>query len=283
MNLRSVALSANRLLFVSILAGCGDYSQPKEPATGGGGGQAPTGGGSGSGGTGPAGSGGTSGQAGGGAGGTAGQAGGGAGGGGAGGSGAGGGAGGCTAVAACGGNVVGTWTAAACPLTVTGTVDVSGLGLALDCMSGPVTGMLQVSGTITLNADGTFMDGTTTMGMATFELPAPCLELSGTRTTCDMIDGPIQSVGFRELTCLNNAATMGCSCTGVVNQNGGLGMVSINADMTGTYTIAANTLTTDSFGHRVPYEYCVAGNTLTMSLEAVSKTGEAMGPIVLQK
>jgi hypothetical protein len=237
-----------------VLPACGSYDQP-DTATGGasGTGGTATGGASGTGGTATGGTGGSGGQV------------------------------SCTDVAACGGDVVGTWTVAACPLTVTGTADLTGLGLDPDCMSGPVTGSLQVSGTFTAVAGGTYMDNTSTTGETQFDLISECLELSGTRTTCDEIDGPLISLGFTALVCIDNAMTGGCSCTGTINQTGGLAFVSFDAATSGTYTTAGNTLVTTAFSNDTEYPYCVAANTLTMTLQSVARVGTVMGPIVLQK
>ncbi len=293
MSRRFVAPSAHTFVFFWLLAGCGDYSQPKDTGTGGSAGTAPTGGSSGtsqsgSGGTSPQGgsaTGGTGAQAGGGAGGTSGQAGGGAAGSGSGG-GAGGSAGGgsCADVAACGGDLVGAWTVGSCPLAVTGTVDLSGLGLNNDCMSTPITsGSMQLTGTLTFVAGGTYMDGTTTAGEVAFDLAPPCLVLSGTRTTCEMIASPIRSVGFTTLTCTDNTTTMGCTCEGTFQQMGGLGFVSYDAAQSGTFTVTDNKVAISSFSMPAEYSFCVGGNTLTMNMESVAKTGTVDGPIVLTK
>jgi hypothetical protein len=266
-----VALGATPLVFTFLVSGCGDYSQPKDTPTGGSGGTAPTGGSGGTaqsgsggtGGTGQSGSGGTAGtgQAGSGAGGASGQAGGGAGGAAAGGSG--GGQASCDDVAPCGGDAIGTWTVASCMLDLTGNVDLTGLGLANDCMSTPLSsGSLAVSGTLTIVAGGTFMDAT---------------------TTCAMIANPIKSVGFTTLTCVDNTTTMGCTCSGTIQQTGGMAFVSFDPAMSGTFTSAGNNLTMTAFGQNVEYSYCVAGNTLTMTPVTVNKTGTVEGPIVLTK
>jgi hypothetical protein len=294
---RFVAHSACTLILAWLVAGCGDYSQPKE-ATGGSSGSAPTGGASGTSQSGTGGAsgsgqgggatGGTGAQAGSGAsgtGGASGQAGGGTGGGGAGASGGSGGVqASCDDVAPCGGELAGTWSVASCSLSLTGNVDLTGLGLNNACMSTPITsGSMTVSGTLTFVAGGTFMDNTTTTGEAEFELAPPCLELSGTRTTCEMIARPISSVGFTMLTCVDNATTMGCTCSATMMQSGGLAFISFDPAMSGTYTTANNTVTTSAFGMNVDYSYCVAGSTLTMTPTTVNKTGTVEGPIVLTK
>src|SRR4029077_16626632 len=90
--------------------------------------------------------------------------------GGMGGSGAGGTGGGgtsCTDVTPCGGSVVGTWmiSPSSC-VALAG--DLDGMYLSLGCSKIPVTGALTTSGTFTANADGTYIDDTTTTGSANF-------------------------------------------------------------------------------------------------------------------
>ena len=71
----------------------------------------------------------------------------------------------CPDVAACGGSVVGTWavSSSSC-LALAGEID--GWYLSLGCPKVPVTGTLNVTGTFTANADGTYIDNTTTTGSA---------------------------------------------------------------------------------------------------------------------
>ena len=149
---------------------------------------------------------------------------------------------------------------------------------------GPITtGSLQITGSLTFNADMTFTDTTTMTGEVTFELGANCLEISGTETTCEEIDGPLLSIGFRTLTCMNNTTTMGCTCVGTIQQDNGLGYTSFDAGPSGTHMTMANEVALKWFGDPVDYSYCVAGSTLTMTMESIPKTGTVDGPIVFQK
>jgi hypothetical protein len=284
---RFVAVSANMMVVAWLLAGCGSYDDGAN-GTGGASGSTPTGGQSGTatGGTGGAGTSGSSG--------TGAQAGsggsgaptGGAGGAGTGGGGSGGGGGGpidCTDVAPCGGDVIGTWTAASCELTVSGMADIGLAGLG--CTMAPVTGSLSVSGTWTASADGMYMDNTTTTGQVVHELAAPCLDVSGFEATCDRI--VLDSIGLPSpeppaQQCVDNAATEGCTCTTTINQQGGLAQISRNASASGTYTTSANELVTTADGVDTEYSYCVAGNTLAVTLGMVS-AAPTMDPIVFQK
>jgi hypothetical protein len=297
-----LALGASAVLLGFMSSGCGDYAQPKGTGGTGQGGTSGTSGstqggsatgGSSTGGTSTGGTsmggtsmGGTSmgGMAG------SGQAGGGMAGSGPSGSGgmaaeggSGGGGASCDAVEPCGGDVTGTWTVSACMQMMGGVVNTEGIGLQLSCMSGPVTGTMQVSGTFTFGADGMIMDNTTTVVEESFDLNPDCLVLSGTETTCPVIDGPLASVGFNMLTCADDTETGGCSCEGSRNQMGTVAFPTITAETTGTYTVEGNVLTTSAFGTNTAYNYCVDGNTLTLIPVMPSKIGTVVDPVVLTK
>jgi len=181
----------------------------------------------------------------------------------------------CTNVTACGGNVVGTWNVASSCLKVSGKLDVSAFGLDPNCMA-TVSGSLQVTGSWTAKADGTYTDNTTTSGTEQIEMSAVCLNLSGTTTTCDRISAPFSALGYSSVTC-TQAATGGCTCTGTVQQTGGLGIPSPDPQTSGNYTTANNTLTNDGAAN---FPYCVAGGTLTLTPQPMSPT--TTGTVVLQ-
>jgi hypothetical protein len=311
---RFVALTASATALTSLLvAGCGSYENgPKAGAgtggtmmpsagtggTTGGSGGAATGGTAGTmGGSNGAGVGGTGGSAGAaGSGGSA-QAGGGAGGaptGGASGSGgadagSGGAAGGggaavaCEEAAACGGDVVGTWSAAGCEMTVSGMADLTGAGIG--CAAAPVEGSLKVTGTLTITADGMFMDNTLLAGELVLDLAPACLMISGTMGAgCDRLD--LVSSGLHNIVCVGSSEE-GCVCTVPVEQSGGLGAISVGASLnesgSGTYTAADNKLVLTASGKATEYPYCVAGSTMTVARGTPNTLGMVAGPIVLQK
>jgi hypothetical protein len=90
---------------------------------------------------------------------------------------------------------------------VSGQVDGTMFGLGCSSMS--VTGgPLQVTGTWTANADGTYADHTVTSGTENLSLPASCLIVSGTVVTCDKLDSLIG--GYDSVTC-TDAAGGGCT------------------------------------------------------------------------
>jgi hypothetical protein len=285
------AFSPATLVFASLLASCGSYDPPVNPPTGGTGGSAQAGNSSMSGSGGQAGSAGAAAGSGGtgvsggsggaqaGSGGAAGSA----------------GAGGsaptvelpCPATVptdtACGGDVVGTWAATSCPLTVTGEVNMAGLGLG--CATAPITsGSLKVSGTWTAASDGTYMDSSKTTGEQVLELPASCLTVSGATTSCDRVARPFKdTLGYATATCVDNAETEGCTCTTTIDQQGGLAVVSKKSPDTGTYAVTGGSLVMTFEQVPTEYSYCVAATTMAMTVTTVGKTGTVMGTIVLEK
>jgi len=180
----------------------------------------------------------------------------------------------CTDVAACGGDVQGTWTVSSSCLDLSGELDVSGFGLG--CTSVPVTGSLHVTGTWTANADGTYSDNTSTAGTAQITVPAACLNVSGTTTTCDRISGPLQGLGYGTINC-SSVASGGCSCSADIQQMGGLGLASVDPQTSGNYSTATDVLTIDS----TQQSYCVTGNQ--MSWTPKSTGAVTKGSIGFQK
>jgi hypothetical protein len=163
-------------------------------------------------------------------------------------------------------------------LAVSGTLDLSLVGAI--CPPAPITGSLQVTGTWTANADGTYLDNTVTTGNEQLTLDASCLVISSTPVTCDGIAGVIQSLGYASLTC-TSVSSGGCACTGTVNQTGTVGVLSVAPTTMRDYTTSGNQLTISGDGGDVNYSYCAAGNTLTMTPQVTSPT--MTGTIVFQK
>jgi len=151
----------------------------------------------------------------------------------------------CSNVAPCGGSLVGAWTVTSSCLTVTGELDLSTVGA--HCQPAPVTGSLHVTGTWTANADGTYSDNTITSGAEQFTFEPSCLVISSTPVTCSGAASIIQSLGYSSLVCTSTAGG-GCSCSGTVQQVGGMGLVSPAPSTSGNYTTSGNlvTITTDS-------------------------------------
>ncbi|HZL21206.1 MAG TPA: arabinofuranosidase catalytic domain-containing protein, partial [Polyangia bacterium] len=184
----------------------------------------------------------------------------------------------CPNGTACGGNAVGTWTVSSSCLTLSDeNLDITLAGLdPTSCKNVTIAGSLAVTGTWTTKSDGTYTDGTTTSGTAQLQLPAGCLQLSGTTTTCQRISGPLAGLGFASVTC-TDATGGGCTCAATVDQMGGLGLLTADPQTNGNYTTSGSTLTNDTTAN---YSYCVAGNQLTLTPQPTSPT--TTGTIVLQ-
>jgi non-reducing end alpha-L-arabinofuranosidase len=188
----------------------------------------------------------------------------------------------CTNVTACGGSVVGTWSvASACLALSSSNLDISAAGLdPTTCKNVAMTGSLNVSGTWTANADGTYTDGTTTTGTAQLDLPAGCKMLSGAILQCSGLNSPLTGLGFDSATCQDAASGGGCTCTATVHQAGLPGVLSPAASPNGDYTAASNVLSLDPTSPATTYSYCVSGN-MTWTPQTTSPTTK--GSIVFQK
>lgn len=188
-----------------------------------------------------------------------------------------GGAASCSSAAkSCGGDVTGAWSVASSCLTVSGQIDMTTFGLG--CSDATVLGSLQVTGSWTGAAEGTYTDATTTSGNEQLTLPASCLQVSGTTTTCDKLSPTIGgALGYASVTC-TAASGGGCSCTAKVQQSGGIGLLSADPQTSGNYTTAGNVLTADDGPQ---YAYCVSGNTMVWAPQSPTLT--VTGSITLQK
>jgi hypothetical protein len=122
---------------------------------------------------------------------------------------------------------------------------------------------VQVSGSITYNADLTYTSMSTIGGSTSVTLPASCLTTQGITLTCAQL-----TQGFATLTQMSNApfksascaaAGSGCTCTIVLNDQ--------TSTESGTYTTSAAGVLTETPAGGTPSDtdYCVKGNTLTES------------------
>jgi hypothetical protein len=164
---------------------------------------------------------------------------------------------------------------------VTGNLDMESLGLG--CTTAPTSGSMTVTGTLTLNVDGTISDATNTLGQQQVDLPASCLDVSGTHTTCDRVGAPLSGLGFASAACTDDAVTGGCSCPAVIDQIGGAALISLRPMKDANYTVADNVITVSNGRVETQYAYCVSGSALIMSPVSVTKAGTLTGTIVLQK
>jgi hypothetical protein len=183
----------------------------------------------------------------------------------------------CANVAACGGDVTGTWNISSSCLKVSGEMDLGSFGIG--CKSAPVTdGSLQVTGTWTAGSDGKITDKTKTTGTVHFTLDKTCLEISGTTTNCESMNGSMVSLGFSEVDCQAAASGGGCTCTGTSDQSGSPGRLSNDPQTTGKVTMSGNDLT---YPDEMKYSYCVADSTMTWTPQSTKPT--ITGTMVFQK
>jgi len=256
---RLAAVSVNTLVLAVLLAGCGGYESPSDDSSTGGSAAEP--------GTGGAAASGTGGGTGGVDGGT-------------------GGAVGCTSVTPCGGDLVGTWNVTSSCLDVSGQIDLTLVGM--NCVTDSVTGSLTVTGAWTDNGDGTYTDATQTTGSHHMELGEPCTHLSGTIIGCDSMVIPMTSMGYSEVTCVDNTATGGCTCDATINQigapdSGGIGFAPAQVRPTSSHTAADNVLTLGQGASEAILSYCVSGTTLSVTPQSAGRTGTVTGSVELQR
>ncbi|RYZ09419.1 MAG: alpha-L-arabinofuranosidase [Myxococcales bacterium] len=172
----------------------------------------------------------------------------------------------CEGATACGGSVVGTWQVASSCLKLSGDLDTT--LLSLGCHTVPVTGTVQVTGTLIANADGTYTDNTTTTSNAKINLSAECLTISSVAVSCDRLDSVLSAAGWDTIACTPNAQA-GCDCELTAEQKAGLGIILPFADETGRYTTADTTLKLSSS----EYAYCGTSSALTLTPKASALSG----------
>ena len=172
--------------------------------------------------------------------------------------------------------MTGTWTVSSSCLNLSGEVDVPGLGCATAPISG---GQLTVTGTWSADA-GLYTDNTNTKGTVYFTLAPACLSVSNSApSSCSGISQSLP--GFtQDSTCTSNASN-GCDCTGIVNQQGSMGVLSANPGTNDAYSTDGNLLTLSNNHDQTQYAYCVSGNTLTVVPQPTHPA--ITGTIVLQK
>jgi len=136
---------------------------------------------------------------------------------------------------------------------------------------------LNIHGTITYNADGTYSSSDTFSGSVSVHLPASCLTVNGVTVTCDQLNqefasNPMPGVTF---TC---SGSSGCTCLETVSGE--------SSSETGTYSVASGVVTDTAMDGTVSQtDYCVHGTTMTQSPHAGSSMMGAVesGTITLTK
>jgi hypothetical protein len=165
-------------------------------------------------------------------------------------------------------------------LDVTGVIDLIPLGIG--CDSAPITGSRAVAGTFIANADGSYVDLTTTSGEDQIRLAPQCLNVSGVVVTCERIAAVFTAYGYDSVNCApgNDGE---CSCDAVFARDAGLGRLTFDPLPNGSFTTSGNVLTlSDEWNNRASYQYCASAGELELRpLETL--TGTLRGSVVLAK
>jgi|HubBroStandDraft_6_1064221.scaffolds.fasta_scaffold616462_1 hypothetical protein len=168
-------------------------------------------------------------------------------------------------VTACGGNIVGSWKVVSATRVASpcgeGTSVQSDMGDCTAVLSEP---LLDVSGSATFNADGTFTSDSSFAVSMTLVFGAACLSTNGVAETCAQLASmmtasaivPPGSPTLSPVTCTATAAA-GCLCAVSQTESSAMG--------SGTYEALAGTLTqTGANGTSDHRSYCVQGSTLNI-------------------
>ena len=173
--------------------------------------------------------------------------------------GSGGSAGGCSNVTPCGGNVVGTWAVTSSCLTVSGQLDLSLIGAG--CPSAPVTGSLQVTGTLTSQLGRDVLGQHDDVGQRADHVGGLVPgHLIGPRDLRRGGERPRQP-GLLLGQLHSQLPAARCSCSTTIQQMGTIGVVSPAPSTSGNYTTSANVVTISGDAGDTNYSYCVSGNT----------------------
>ena len=121
------------------------------------------------------------------------------------------------------------------------------------------------------------LDNTVTVGDEQIQLPAACLNVSGTTTVCEQLGNLFAVVRGSAAAC-SDAVGGGCTCSVTIKQSGGLGLVNADPYREGQYATSGNVVTLDS---QATYSYCVSGDTLTWMPQTMGPT--VTGAIILHR
>jgi hypothetical protein len=179
----------------------------------------------------------------------------------------------CTSGKACGGNIVGSWHISSSCLTVdiTSSDDPDFCPGETSKASG-----FTITGDGTYGADLSYTETSTLTGNVIVHLPPSCLTSQGITATCGQVtQGLMQEAAADGFSTVNCVADSGCTCT--------VGLMPQTTTTTGIYsTTAAGLLTEMDTGSATAdlSDYCVSGNTLTISPHAGSSMmGQGDGDI----
>jgi hypothetical protein len=166
----------------------------------------------------------------------------------------------CIGAGACGGNIVASWN------IVSSCLDVDVSGAVPDyCPAATAKAMgVQLTGTLTYNANLTYTKKTTLNGKIVFTFPASCLTGGdGGTLTCDQLATQLKlDPTYTDVSCAT--AGTACACTSTLAPQ--------SQTKTGMYTTtSAGLLTESETGSTSPdlSDYCVKTDTLTTSVHSM--------------
>lgn len=166
----------------------------------------------------------------------------------------------------CGGDLAGEWNVAASCLELQGDMDVS--ITSLGCLTVPVAGMLEVSGSFSVAADGTYVDSTQTTGAVEFPVAQSCLTVSSVVVECADLGTLFEAMGWATAQCADVAGA--CTCNLTADQSAGLGAVVLFTEPEGTLKTGADTFTMAT----EVYSYCAEGDVLTVTPQMSGLVGQ---------
>jgi hypothetical protein len=191
----------------------------------------------------------------------------------------------CPAHAPCGGNVVGTWRFSDQCLGGAGSAPPAGFSSPVNCslVWPSLTYASSFPWTITFSADGTFDEFYAGVSAEVMHYPASCLATDGgAGSTCSAIEGGFQDA-IQSASDAGTGTTPFMAATCELDSSGNcecnLARTDTSYHGSGIYTTVGEQLTMEetsdsrdaggAIGSPDTWDYCVSGNTLTLSLGTV--------------
>jgi hypothetical protein len=169
----------------------------------------------------------------------------------------------CQEVAACGGNIVGDWAIVSSCAGLIASASSAALKGFCSQASFDASG-LDLEGTISFKADGTYTASTTLSGSVAEILPKSCLTVRGVTLTCAQLNQVLRSAQVSgtaqaptpSFTC-SDASGGGCACRTAVEQQ--------NTTSSGRYGTSGTVLTQTRGATIDQSDYCLDGSGLHLA------------------
>jgi hypothetical protein len=153
----------------------------------------------------------------------------------------------CSSVTGCGGDLTGTWTISSACAEPEDLTQPEACGNVAAHLS-----LLDATGTITFNADGTESQSIVVVALESLTFPTSCLPSA---TQCDAATATVAAQpDTTDASC--SFSTAGCTCSGEVTAS---------TSASGTYQISGTSVIVTAAGESPDTDpYCVSGNELTL-------------------